>query len=233
MKKRLAMVIDTRRCVGCMDCVIACQTENNVPEGFHRDWIATVTEGRFPKLRTEIRSERCHHCDRPPCVTVCPTGASYKNDDGVVLVDPALCTGCKACVAACPYFARFTNPAGYADKCTFCTHRTSRGDLPACVSVCPTECLHFGDIADPESEVRRLIETNEYKRLRPELGTEPQLYFLVHGGTRGWLDTPDDFASTGSGAAAATTTAPAPPPAPAAKPAGEKKGDAAFEDSGC
>jgi Fe-S-cluster-containing dehydrogenase component len=231
MRRRMAMVIDTRKCVGCMDCVVACQTENNVPLGYHRDWIATVTEGRFPRLRTEIRSERCHHCDRAPCVTVCPTGASYKTEDGLVLVDPAKCTGCKACIAACPYFARFTNPAGYADKCTFCDHRTSQGDLPACVSVCPTECMHFGDIADPHSTVRRLIENNEYKRLRPEMGTEPQLYFLVQGGVTGWLDLPDEDSE--HPAAAPTAAAPiAPPPSPTA-PAAKPGGGAAFEDSGC
>jgi len=176
--KRLAMVIDTRKCVGCSDCVIACQTENNTPEGFHRDWIRTTTEGEFPNLHMEIRSERCHHCDNPPCVGICPTRASHVEDDGTVQVDPGKCTGCKACIAACPYFARYVHPRGYVDKCTFCTHRTSDGKQPACVSVCPTECMAFGDLSDPDSEVSRLLGSERTKRLLEHQGTEPQLYFI-------------------------------------------------------
>ena len=79
---RFGMVIDTRKCVGCMDCVVACQTENDVPQGYCRDWIATEVRGEFPDLTMEIRSERCNHCDNPPCVTCCPTGASHVEDFG-------------------------------------------------------------------------------------------------------------------------------------------------------
>ena len=94
---RFAMVIDTARCVGCMDCVVACKTENEVPEGFCRDWIATEVRGKFPTLSMEIRSERCNHCDRPPCVSCCPTGASHIEELGqVVLVEHDKCIGCKA-----------------------------------------------------------------------------------------------------------------------------------------
>jgi len=175
---RLAMVIDTRKCVGCMDCIVACQTENNTPEGLHRDWVRTITEGTFPNLRHEIRSERCHHCAKAPCVGVCPTGASYINKDGAVLVNPAKCTGCKACIAACPYNSRYVHPKGYVDKCTFCTHRVIKGEKPACVSVCPTECLTFGDVSDPTSEVSRLIKKNRVKRINQYAGTKPQLYFI-------------------------------------------------------
>ena len=100
---RFAMVIDTARCVGCMDCVVACKTENEVPEGFCRDWIATEVRGKFPTLSMEIRSERCNHCDRPPCVSCCPTGASHIEELGqVVLVEHDKCIGCKACLASCP-----------------------------------------------------------------------------------------------------------------------------------
>ncbi|HUL75698.1 MAG TPA: 4Fe-4S dicluster domain-containing protein, partial [Vicinamibacteria bacterium] len=98
---RLGMVIDTRRCVGCMDCVVACKTENETPEGMNRDWITSATSGRFPELRQTIQSERCNHCDRPPCVTCCPTGASHVHDwGGIVLVTKEECIGCKACLAS-------------------------------------------------------------------------------------------------------------------------------------
>lgn len=177
---RFGMVIDTLRCVGCMDCVIACKTENEVPEGFCRDWITTEVRGRFPTLTMEIRSERCNHCDRPPCVTCCPTGASHVEDFGsLVLIDHELCIGCKACLASCPYDARFVHPDGYADKCTFCVHRVRKGEAPACVAVCPTRCMHFGDLDDPRSEVSKLLASRRGHTLHPEAGTRPRIHFLT------------------------------------------------------
>ena len=177
---RFGMAIDTVRCVGCMDCVIACKTENSVPEGFNRDWIATEVTGTFPTLHMEIRSERCNHCDSPPCVHCCPTGASHVHDvGGVVLVDYDKCIGCKACVASCPYGARFINPSGYAEKCTFCIHRVEQGLLPACVSVCPTHCMHFGDLDDPNSEVSQLLASRNHHSLLPEAGTKPRIFYLT------------------------------------------------------
>ncbi|MCA9514796.1 MAG: 4Fe-4S dicluster domain-containing protein [Myxococcales bacterium] len=176
--KRYAMTVDTRRCVGCSACVLACMAENDVPEGYCRDWIVSEIHGEFPNLTQEIRSERCMHCSNPPCVEVCPTGASFVHDGGVVLVDPHKCTGCKACIASCPYDARYVHPDGHVDKCTFCIHRVERGDNPACVSVCPTKALTFGDLNDPTSEVSKLLRTREYKVLQPEAGTEPNVFFL-------------------------------------------------------
>ena len=114
--KRYAMVVDTRTCVGCAACVIACKTENDVAEGFSRDWIFTETSGTFPNLEMEIRSERCNHCEDAPCVSVCPTGASHYGPGGTVLVNRAKCTGCKACIAACPYDARFIDPRTGCDR---------------------------------------------------------------------------------------------------------------------
>jgi len=177
---RYGMVIDTTRCVGCMDCVVACATENDVPHGYCRDWITTEVSGTYPNLRMEIRSERCNHCDNPPCVSCCPTGASHVSDFGkIVLTDPAKCIGCKACVASCPYGARFVHPDGYASKCTFCEHRVKEGKDPACVSVCPTRCMHFGDLDDPKSLVNQLLQSRKAKTLLPEAGTKPRIYYLV------------------------------------------------------
>ncbi|MCK6621622.1 MAG: 4Fe-4S dicluster domain-containing protein [Calditrichaceae bacterium] len=177
---RYAMVIDTKRCIGCADCVVACKVENNVPEGFCRDWIVQEVQGQFPHLHMEIRSERCNHCENPPCVRCCPTGASYVDErGGVVLVDPSQCTGCKACIASCPYDARYVHPKGYVDKCTFCIHRVREGLEPACVAVCPTHCMHFGDLDDPASEINKLLRSRQHHTLLPEAGTKPKIYYLI------------------------------------------------------
>ena len=177
---RLGMVIDTAKCVGCMDCVVACKTENSVPEGLNRDWIESEVQGNYPSLHMEIRSERCNHCSNPPCVYSCPTGASHVHDvGGIVLVEHNVCIGCKACIASCPYDARFIHPDGYADKCTFCVHRIEKGLNPACVSVCPTRCMSFGDLEDPNSEVSRLLQSRNHHALMPEAGTKPCIFYLA------------------------------------------------------
>jgi Fe-S-cluster-containing dehydrogenase component len=179
INKRYAMAIDTRRCVGCQTCVLACKAENDLPPTGFRDWITTETTGAYPELSMEIRSERCQHCTDAACVSACPTGASYYGSGGTVLVDRDLCTGCKACIASCPSDARYVHPAGYVDKCTFCLHRVDRGLLPACAANCPTDSLTFGDLNDPDSEIARLVRTRRHKQLRTDAGTKPNLYFLV------------------------------------------------------
>jgi Fe-S-cluster-containing dehydrogenase component len=98
---------------------------------------------------------------------------------GVVLVDHDKCIGCKACLAACPYDARYVHPKGYVDKCTFCLHRVEKGQLPACVSVFPTRCMHFGDLDDPESEVSQLLRSRASHALLPAAGTGPQVHYLT------------------------------------------------------
>jgi Fe-S-cluster-containing dehydrogenase component len=173
------MAIDTKKCVGCSDCVVACQTENKVPIGYCRDWVVEATTGTYPELSLEIRSERCNHCSNAPCVRCCPTEASHYGQGGTVLVDYEECIGCKACIASCPYDARFIHPDGYADKCTFCAHRLEKGELPACVAVCPTKCMTFGDTDDPNSEISRLLRQRKWKTLIPEAGTEPNIYYLL------------------------------------------------------
>ncbi len=176
---RYAMAVDTKKCVGCSDCVIACQTENNVPHGFARDWVVEVTSGTYPSLEIEIRSERCNHCDNAPCVRCCPTGASHIVEGGIVLVEPGKCIGCGACITSCPYDARYSHPDGHVDKCTFCEHRVKDGNGPACVEVCPTKCLYFGDLDNPRSPVSEVLKLRKYKTLIPEAGTKPQIFFLT------------------------------------------------------
>ena len=176
---RYAMAIDTKKCVGCSDCVVACQIENNVPVGYCRDWVTETVDGSYPDLTLELRSERCNHCDNAPCVRCCPTGASHIVEGGVVLVDKDWCIGCGACIESCPYDARFSHPEGHVDKCTFCIHRVRKGQQPAFVSVCPTKCMYFGDLDEPASEVSKMLKTRKYKVLAPEAGTKPQVYYLI------------------------------------------------------
>jgi Fe-S-cluster-containing dehydrogenase component len=173
------MAIDTKKCVGCSDCVVACQTENNVPVGFARDWIVEAMAGQYPKLELELRSERCNHCDNSPCVRCCPTGASHYSEGGIVLVTHDECIGCGACIASCPYDARYTHPQGYVDKCTFCIHRVNNGQDPACVAVCPTNCMYFGDMDDANSPVAKAVAGRKWKVLAPEAGTSPNIYYLL------------------------------------------------------
>jgi Fe-S-cluster-containing dehydrogenase component len=174
------MVIDTLGCIGCGDCVVACKTENKVPAGLNRDWVVELTRGSYPNLTTEFRSERCNHCSHATCVYSCPTGAShYWGDSNVVLVDAGKCTGCKACIAACPYDARLImHPDGYIDKCTFCHHRVAQGLDPACVSSCPTHCMYFGIADDPNSEVSALLRKRRSKVLLAETGNQPNVIYL-------------------------------------------------------
>lgn len=176
---RYAMTVDEKLCVTCNACVIACKNENDVPEGAARCWTVQVERGTFPLLSIETRSERCNHCENAPCVTACPTGASHFEEGGIVVVDPDKCVGCKACIVACPYEVRYMHPEGYVDKCTFCVHRVREGLDPACVTVCPTRALTFGDLDDPRSEVHQQLQTRQHKVLKPEEGTRPRLFFLT------------------------------------------------------
>ena len=173
------MTVDTKRCVGCQACVIACKQENALPPHSTRSWVVQETHGVFPFLTQEVRSERCNHCSEPACVANCPTGASHVNLAGTVLVTKEKCAGCKACIAACPYGARYVHPDGHVDKCTFCLHRVKEGRLPACVEICPTGALAFGDLADPTSPVSKLLARREHKVLKPEIGLQPNIYYLV------------------------------------------------------
>ena len=176
---RYAMAIDIDRCLGCQACLVACKAENEVPDDRYRLRMRETVVGRFPELTAEFRPEQCFHCNSPPCVSVCPTGATYQTDDGLVLIDPNKCSGCKACVTACPYGMRYVHPGGWVDKCTFCAHRLDVGLEPACVETCPTGARAFGDLDDPVSPVSAAIAAaGSVGVLNPSAGTEPGLFYL-------------------------------------------------------
>ncbi len=176
-----AMVIDTRRCVGCHACSVSCKTENDVPLGVTRSWVEYVEKGDFPNVARHFLPRLCNHCSDPHCVRVCPTGATYKRkEDGIVVVNPDVCIGCKYCIQACPYDARFIDyRTGTADKCDFCVHRVKNGLVPACVNTCQGRARIFGDMNDPTSEVAKLIEKEPVTVLRREMGTKPNVYYIA------------------------------------------------------
>ena len=180
-KPHYGMLIDLRRCIGCHACSVACKAEFDVPLGKTRSWVEYVEKGRYPNVSRSFLPRLCNHCSEPACVPVCPTGATWKREeDGIVVVDPDICIGCKYCIQACPYDARFLNPVtGVADKCDFCLHRVSQGLAPACVETCIGRARIFGDLNDPDSEISRTIASNPVSVLRPEKGTEPNVYYIA------------------------------------------------------
>ena len=175
--KKYMMIHDENLCIGCQACSVACRSENNVPDGLYRLQVRAVMKGTFPKLKTDFIRQSCVMCDDAPCVEVCPTGASFKTAEGVTLLNSKICVSCKYCILACPYDARFVDPITHAiGKCTFCyTNRTSKGLQPACVSVCPTDALVFGDVNDAGSGVNKLLAKTSVEYPKAYLNTKPRL----------------------------------------------------------
>jgi len=194
--KQLGLVIDLDTCVGCHACAVACKEWNSgaisapltdfapygaAPEGVWFNRIHAFEAGEGETGRTVYFPKSCLHCAEPACVTVCPTGASYKRaEDGIVLVNPDTCIGCKLCSWACPYGAR----EFVMKKCTLCVDRIYDEALPeaervpACVATCPTHARHFGDLGDPQSAVSRLAAERGGFALMPELGYAPVNRYL-------------------------------------------------------
>lgn len=181
---RYAMVMDTIRCVGCHSCTVACKVNNDLPiEMIYCPVVTLGPVGTFPKVHMNFYPLLCMHCENPPCVGCCPTGASQQGQDGIVWVDQKKCIGCKACIQACPYHARHSNSqTGTVQKCDFCKDRTREGLEPYCVKTCHQKARIFGDLDDPESSIFHLVNSVESVRLLPELGTDPRVYYIVSSG---------------------------------------------------
>jgi len=176
---RWGMVIDVRKCVGCMACRASCKSENNVPLGVHRTWVEEQEKGAYPQAVQFYLPALCNHCDNPSCTKVCPVGATYQRKDGIVAVDQSACIGCGACIQACPYGARYMDPVKkVVDKCSFCVHRLEKGLSVACAENCVAKARVFGDLNDPNSEIRKIIDTNTVMTLKPETGNEPRVFYI-------------------------------------------------------
>ena len=203
-------------CIGCRKCVEACHVENNHDRSSYQSYIRVfeMTQGSMdfsegtadydqpvPSPDKFYMPVQCQQCDNPPCVDVCPVEATWKEPDGIVVVDYDWCIGCRYCEAACPYHARRFNwhepvlapgeinpeqgllsnrirPQGVVEKCHFCLHRTRRGRLPACLEACPTGARVFGNLLDPHSEIRWILAHKRVFVLKEELGTRPRFFYF-------------------------------------------------------
>ena len=213
--QRWAMIVDLKKCrekKECSLCISACHKAHNVPcIGNKKDEVKWIWKDSFQNVFPEemndfqAASEKCgpalllcNHCDNPPCVSVCPTKATWKREsDGLVMMDWHRCIGCRYCMAACPYGSRSfnwrdprpfisestaafpTRMKGVVEKCNFCEERLVIGKLPACVEACPAHALVFGDLRDSGSEARQLLRANHTIRRKPGLGTQPQVYYIL------------------------------------------------------
>lgn len=209
--KRWGMVVNLKGCTGCAACIDACHTTHNVPSfGNPKDeikWLWTLRyEQVFPEQNHELIKKElrglptpvlCNHCDNPPCAQVCPVGAIWKREDGLVMQDYHRCIGCRYCMVACPYGAVSFNwrdprpfigernsdfpirKPGVVERCNFCEERLAKDLCPACVEACKEKALVFGDLEDAGSEVRKILDSRFSLRRKPELGTKPKVYYIV------------------------------------------------------
>jgi len=197
---RYGMVVDLRKCVGCTACVVACKSEHNTPTGIFQTSVLDKEMGKFPNSIRVFVPVLCNHCEEPTCLDVCPTKATSKRADGVVMIDYDVCIGCAACVEHCPYQVRslvkdnrclfpdgvstFEKPVhkkipnNVATKCDFCYHRLEQGKVPACAEICATEARVFGDLSDKSSKVNQLITKYNGWTMLPDKKTEPRVYYI-------------------------------------------------------
>lgn len=205
---KYGMAIDTKRCTGCNMCSMACRVDHNLPNDVLYSRAVTdgsehfrVPTGTYPNaLNMTFYTRACQHCDKPSCLEVCPTGATYKREeDGLVLVDNEKCIGCKSCIAACPYDGARTllpdeptypldfkigdyraqdHKPNTVEKCTFCVERLDNDERPLCIDLCPAVARYFGDLDDPSSEISEVLQRREHDQLLADQGTGPNVYFL-------------------------------------------------------
>ncbi|MHB8347841.1 MAG: sulfate reduction electron transfer complex DsrMKJOP subunit DsrO [Acidiferrobacterales bacterium] len=191
--QRWGLLVDTTRCAeGCTACVTACNKENGLEQNVRLDirpqWIRKVTLRDEQTGYVQTLPMMCQHCEEPPCADVCPTGASFRRADGIVLVDRHICIGCRYCMMACPYKARsfvhenltdqrpeIPRGKGTVEACTMCVHRVDEGRIPACVEACNSDggkAMAFGDMRDPASEIAKRLATQQSEEIRPDLALD-------------------------------------------------------------
>ena len=194
--------IDINKCIGCGKCANACKQENNVPKDpfYFRSWVEQYTikndgsmlvespNGGIDGFKQSVPDEdifksffvpkMCNHCYKSPCTQVCPVGATFETEEGIVLVDENYCIGCRYCVQACPYGCRYIHPdKGTVDKCSLCFHRLKKGLQPACFEICPTEARIFGDLNDPGSKISYFLKNHTCMVIKPHLNTGSKLFY--------------------------------------------------------
>lgn len=187
---RKAIVVDLDRCIGCFGCEVACKMENGIALG--ERWNKVIIEGpfgTFPDIEQYWLPTMCQQCADAPCEQVCPTGATYRDEDGVVQVDKTICIGCMLCMSACPYDARSFNKAeGVVGKCTLCKQLSQKGELPACVAACPGEARSYGDLDDPASDAAKALAAADPDSIHylKNVGNDPSTAYILSSHIATW-----------------------------------------------
>lgn len=182
--KKYGLIIDINRCTGCQSCVIACKAQNKTAVKKFNTKLIITEDGNYPDSRVVFTPVQCNQCDNPPCVPACPVKATFKLPNGIVVTDWDKCQGIGACVAACPYGARFLDPrykgqaGGKVDKCDFCLNRLEKGLQPACVEACSARARLFGEINAPEGEFAEYLRRTDLKRRKAELNIKTSVLYV-------------------------------------------------------